>query len=200
MGVFDALFGGSETKQLPGAQAYIDRLFNFDPTAYGLKLGLGQAGKWTKQDLQGYRAGKDIGSIPGIAGIVNAAKSSQAAGDKVRNRDLQFNTALSQHPELEAAQQAELQNQSNQDTSNLISGQTANWYNNSMDFLNNAFQSSQARRLAASGQKLQADQGALSGYLASFFQKQNPGILNQIGGAASSLAKGAAGAATAFGI
>lgn len=187
MGFFTDIFGGSRMEQLPGAQPYIDRLYNFDPTAYGLKLGLGQVGKAAKADFQALRSGKDISSIAGFNGELGAINSAYNTGDRERNRETDASLAFMNQPALAAAQKAALQNQSNQDRSNTIAQAAGGFYDKTANTLNNAFQASQARRLAASGQKLQADQGALSGYLSSFYQKNTPGLLNQLGGAASSL-------------
>lgn len=198
MGLFTSLFGGSRMEQLPGSQPYIDRLFNFDPTAYGLKLGLGQAGKGAKQDYKDIRSGKDISKIAGFSGQLGAINSAYDSGDRARSREFQSDVALMNQPMLAAAQSAELQRKSDQDRSATISQAAGGFYDRTQNLLNDAFQASQARRLAASGQKLQANQGALSGYLNSFYQKNNPGILNQIAGAGSSLAKAGAGIAGLF--
>ena len=198
MGLFTKLFGGTQYEQIPGAQAYIDRLYNFDPTAYGLKLGLGQVGKGAKADYKALRSGQDISKIAGFSGQLGAINSAYDTGDRARTREFMSNVALQNQPGLAAAQAAELQRKSDQDRSGTIAQAAGGFYDRVSDTLNNAFQASQARRLAASGQKLQANQGALSGYLASMYQRQNPGLLNQIAGAVGSGAKTAAGVAGLF--
>lgn len=196
MGLFTSLFGGTSLERIPGTQPYIDKLGNFDPLAYGLKLGLGQAGKGAKQDYKDIRSGKDISKIAGFSGTLGAINSAYDSGDRARSREYQSDVALMNQPMLASAQSAELQRKSNQDRSSTIAQAAGGFYDRTQGILNDAFQASQARRLAASGQKLQADQAALQGQLGSYYQKQNTGLFNALGnfaGGAGSAATGVSG-------
>lgn len=198
MSFLTSLFGGSETKPVGGVkdglgQGYIDTLANFDPAMYG-GLGGGAFLKGAKQDYKALRSGQDISKIAGFSGQLGAINAGYASGDKVRNREMGMNPALMNQPELMAAQQADLQRQSNQDRSNTIAGAAGNFYNQTQNFGQGAFENQQARRQNAAGMKLNADQAAAQAYFGAFRQNQQGGIIPGLG----QLAQGAGGAATGF--
>lgn len=194
MGIGSFLFGGTSYNPVGGVknglgQGYIDTLANFDPNLYG-GLGAGKFLKGAKQDYSAMRSGQDISKIGGFSGQLGAINAGYASGDKVRNREMGMNPALMNQPELMAAQQADLQRQSNQDRSNTIAGAAGNFYNQTQNFGQSAFENQQARRQNAAQMKLQADQAAAGNYFGAFRPQQSGGLisgLGQLAGAAGGL-------------
>jgi hypothetical protein len=195
MSFLSTIFGGSSTTPVGGinpnkGQGYIDKLDNYDPTMYG-GIGGGAFLRGAKQDYRRLRSGADISSIPGFSGTLGAINASYASGDKVRDREMGLNPALLNQPELMAAQQADLQRQSNQDRSNTVAGAAGNFYNTTQNFGQNAFESQQQRRLQAAQMKLAAEQAAAGNYFGAFRQNQQGGIipgLAKLGESAASVA------------
>jgi len=184
----------------PGmGQQYIDSLYNFDPNMYG-GLGAGRFLKGAKQDYKDLRSGKDISTIGGFAGTLGAIKSAYSAADKDRNREFMSNTALANQPGLAAAQAAEMQRKSGQDQSNTVAQAASDFYNNTQQFGQNAFENLQARRQQAAAMKLGALGQAGNMYLGAYRPPTgySGGILGGIGqglGAIAGIAGGPLGSA-----
>lgn len=140
------------------------------------------------------RSGADISTIGGFAGTLGAINAGYASGDKVRDREMGLNPALMNQPELMAAQQADSQRQSNQDRSNTVAGAAGNFYNQTQNFGQGAFENLQARRQQAAQMKLAADQAAAGNYFGAFRQNSSGGIIPGLG----QLAGGAGAAYKAF--